>query len=418
MLAKTNHRILIVTAVCLLTVAMALCLPFVLLRSEAAKKVTDADIAAMRDKIAANKDKIADTEKELKELGDDIEKYIEIKDALDQQIATLEDTIRDTETLIGKYETLIAEKEQLIDESRREIDDKYAEFLDSLRLSYENGQKNYLELFLSSESLLDFLSRADRLGSMLSYEKNKLSELEREVNDLNALRTTLARQREEYVALKVDQDEMRASLTAKQQKAEDNLETLLKNQAALDKVLDKAKDNETKFDQELKDLIQKQKDQEIADAKKKLLWPLPIDRKKISSPYGDRILYGKPDFHLGIDLPAPKGTEIYASKGGTVLKATYHSSYGYYVLIDHGGEISTLYAHCSKLLVSKGDKVTRGQVIAEVGNTGNSYGAHLHYEVRKDGKTTDPLDKKAAWLIVEDGDKLIDPLKNNWIIYS
>ncbi len=417
MITKTRKQYSVAVAVCLLTVVLALCLPAVLLRSEAAKKVTDADIAAMRDKIADNKEKIADTEKQLKALGNNIEKYIEIKELLDQQIYDIEETLKNTETLIEKYEALIAEKEQLVDESRREIDKKYAEFLESLRLSYEDGQKNYLELFLSSESLSDFLSRAERLGSMLSYEKKQLSELERAVNDLNALRNSLTQQHEEYVALKADQDEMRADLTAKQKQAEDNLQKLLKDEAALNKVLDKAKDNETKFDEELRELIQTQKDQEVAEAKKKLLWPLPIEYKKVSSPFGDRILYGKYDFHLGIDLPAPSGTDIYASKSGTVLKATYNSSYGYYVLIDHGGDISTVYAHCSKLLVKKGDKVTRGQVIAEVGNTGNSYGAHLHYEVRTNGKVTDPLDKKAKWLIVEDGDKLIDPL-NKWIVYS
>ncbi len=79
-----------------------------------------------------------------------------------------------------------------------------------------------------------------------------------------------------------------------------------------------------------------------------------------------------------------------AVQSGTVLVATYHYSYGNYVIVDHGNGTSTLYAHASKLLVSKGDKVSRGEQIAKVGTTGNSTGNHLHFEVRINGKRTNP----------------------------
>ena len=94
---------------------------------------------------------------------------------------------------------------------------------------------------------------------------------------------------------------------------------------------------------------------------------------------------------LGIDIPGAYGTPIYASNGGTVIVATYHYSYGNYVVIDHGGGYSTLYGHNSSLCVRVGDRVEQGDVIAKMGSTGSSTGNHCHFEVRINGKTQQPL---------------------------
>ena len=95
--------------------------------------------------------------------------------------------------------------------------------------------------------------------------------------------------------------------------------------------------------------------------------------------------------HAGIDIGAPKGTPIKAAAAGTVTySGNANDGYGYYVVISHGNGVQTLYAHCSKLLVKKGQKVSQGELIAKVGSTGNSTGNHLHFEVRKNGVTYDP----------------------------
>ncbi len=112
----------------------------------------------------------------------------------------------------------------------------------------------------------------------------------------------------------------------------------------------------------------------------------PTSRGAVTSEFGWR--WGRR--HEGIDLGIPVGTEVKAADGGVVTFAGYNSSYGNYVIIDHGGNISTLYAHNSKLLVSKGDKVYKGQVISKSGNTGRSTGPHLHFEVRKNGVPQNP----------------------------
>ncbi len=111
---------------------------------------------------------------------------------------------------------------------------------------------------------------------------------------------------------------------------------------------------------------------------------MPIIPRRVSSPFGYRVnpVTGNYGIHGGIDLAADSGTKINPALSGKVLKAKYSSDYGNFVMIDHGDNVITLYAHCSKLLVSAGDYVDENDVIALVGSTGRSTGPHLHFEVR------------------------------------
>ena len=110
---------------------------------------------------------------------------------------------------------------------------------------------------------------------------------------------------------------------------------------------------------------------------------------RFSSGYGYRPNLG--DKHTGVDFAGATGTNIWASDGGVVIHAGWKGNYGYCVYIDHQNGYVTRYAHCSKLLVKKGDKVAQGDIIAKVGNTGRSYGSHVHFEILKNGKTQNPL---------------------------
>ena len=123
-----------------------------------------------------------------------------------------------------------------------------------------------------------------------------------------------------------------------------------------------------------------------------MAWPAP-SYTRISSYFAGRIdpITGKKSNHGGLDLASPYGSPILAANSGKVIIAGYHYSYGNYVVIDHGGGVSTLYGHSSKLLVSRGQSVSRGQQIAKVGSTGRSTGNHLHFEVRINGTRVDPL---------------------------
>jgi murein DD-endopeptidase MepM/ murein hydrolase activator NlpD len=139
---------------------------------------------------------------------------------------------------------------------------------------------------------------------------------------------------------------------------------------------------------------------ELARNKKEMLQSIPaiqpvsnLDLTRIASGFGMRIhpIYKIPKMHTGMDFTAPTGTEIYATGDGKVISAEKKGSgYGYHVEIEHGFGYETLYGHMDKILVRKGEKVKRGQVIGLVGNTGSSVGSHLHYEVKKDGEKVNP----------------------------
>ncbi len=114
----------------------------------------------------------------------------------------------------------------------------------------------------------------------------------------------------------------------------------------------------------------------------------PLTDYRLTSTFGPRW----DGFHAAIDMAAPTGTKIYAADGGVVTFSGRRGTYGYLIIIDHGGLLETYYSHCSKLLVSEGDKVYQGQNIALVGRTGRTTGSHLHFEVRYNGEPQNPLD--------------------------
>ena len=123
-----------------------------------------------------------------------------------------------------------------------------------------------------------------------------------------------------------------------------------------------------------------------------MAWPVP-GYTKISSPYGMRThpITKVYKLHTGVDISAPMGANFVAANDGIVVKAEYNVAYGKMVVIDHGGGISTLYAHGSEFLVKVGDTVKRNQAVLKVGSTGYSTGAHAHFEVRKNGEVTNPM---------------------------
>lgn len=134
------------------------------------------------------------------------------------------------------------------------------------------------------------------------------------------------------------------------------------------------------------------------------------DMKRFASGFGYRIhpIYKTKKFHSGVDLTAKIGTKIYATGDGVIKRAQYGRGYGKLVQIDHGYNYETLYGHMSKILVKKGQKVKRGDVIGLVGNTGTSTGPHVHYEVRKNGRAVNPINYYLNDLTPEEFDEIIE----------
>jgi len=119
-----------------------------------------------------------------------------------------------------------------------------------------------------------------------------------------------------------------------------------------------------------------------------LIWPTS---GRVTSYYGGRYIFGSYSFHRGIDIASGYGTAIVASDGGTVVSAGYNGTYGNIIVISHGNGVETAYAHCSSMAVSAGQQVYQGQYIGAMGRTGRATGNHLHFEVRVNGSTVNPL---------------------------
>ncbi|MBN2796410.1 MAG: peptidoglycan DD-metalloendopeptidase family protein [Clostridia bacterium] len=252
---------------------------------------------------------------------------------------------------------------------------------------YMNGTVGYFEVLLESKNFEDLLVRIDLLQRIIESDTDLILQMEVDQANVEEKKANLENEQTKLVTL---QDEMTvkkselkaqiAELEEKQIKLEEDIEAVA---IQIDEINEDA--------EKVKAIIEDLKLQELY-AGGKMIWPVDGYRT-ISSPFGNRIhpILGVYKMHTGIDIPCPTGTKIMAAQQGTVIWSNWLSSYGKAIMIDHGGGIVTLYAHNSSLIVKKGDKIVKGQVIALSGSTGNSTGPHLHFEVRENGEYVDPM---------------------------
>ena len=318
---------------------------------------------------------------------------LELKGYLDRQInltieeiTALEEMIADTDDKIGKKNLEIIDK-------KADVDEQKENFLTRLRITYEEGESGYLEMLLGADSLYDFLTRVERVGYMMDYNIKLMEKYQAATVELEAEEAYLEDLQVKNGEAKTKLEETKAELDKQQSDNQSYLASLSTTIAADSAAQQKLTAEENKVNEEMEAYIRElQAKANAAYVGGEFRWPVDVSWKRISSYFGWRVLWGVNDYHRGIDIPANAWSNIYASNGGTVIKAEYHWSYGNYVIIDHGGGKSTLYAHANQLNVKVGQKVNQGDIIAKVGTTGNSSGNHLHFEVRLNGECKNPLD--------------------------
>ncbi len=348
--------------------------------NDSAVKSYESQLATIEQNLKSIRSSIAQTAKDIKSAQ-------QIKTNLDKELSLLYDQIEVQTALLAELKLAIEEKNVQISDKQTEYDEKYALLLERLRVTREDGEASYLAMLLGADSLADFLSRADRISAMLEYDMKIMADLEDNRHTLEDNRTELMENmaRQEQIAA-----DLQVNKAAIEQKAVENANYLASLQSdsaeyqAMQEQNEKLREEfEAKLEERIKEL-EKQNSKYVGGT---LLWPVPLEYTRITSECGwrDRVFGAGQEYHNGCDIPVPYGTDIYAANTGTVVTATDHWSYGNYIMIDHGGGIITLYAHNSKLLVKVGDKVTRGQVIAKAGSTGQSTGNHLHFSIRENG---------------------------------
>ena len=346
---------------------------------------------------------------EYKQTEADIAAAEALKVSLDREIAALEAEIEKTQSLLTTYTEQLAYYDGAVAEKQVELDERYAVFIDRVRINYEDSFTSYLEIVLSSDSFSDLLYRVDIIASLLEYDKRVLAALDRSkkelssmLNDYQALQynaqQTLDKLAEDMPKLeqkRLDNEDLLEQLEADFLKLRENKEATAEEKARIEDQI-KAKERqvaaaEAEIDRKIREAEERARLARYVGGQ--LGWPCDIKHHVITSYFVRRVnpIYGYTENHNGIDIPLPYGSPVLAANAGVVIVSEYHYSYGYYVVIDHGGGISTLYGHNSKLLVSVGDEVKKGQQIAKAGSTGYSTGSHIHFCVRENGVHVDPL---------------------------
>ncbi len=416
---------------------------------------TQAELQAQIDKnnaeIAANQEKLDELKEEKKNQQEYLEtlqaqiKTVESKatylqtqlEFIDSEISILDAELKQ---LANEAEAITADikaAEISITETQENIEEKSSTLEQKLRSAYINGSESTMKILMGSDSLAGFLTRLEFMKRTSERDKKIILDFKNEVIRLNEVKSQLeenkrllAEKEAEAKDKKQAQQDKKASLLDKQKEYDSTMSDLEGQYKEVESVMAKIDKSSAAYQTYIKQL---QAENEAADAEidrileayyatqnqqstTKLpasnaspsagpsyqsadtwLWPIGNTWCYISSGYGQR----DPNvsgwaFHGGIDLAGGNGklhgAPVYATRAGTVIAAvTSDTGYGIYVLIDHGDGYSSLYAHMSERYVNVGDYVAKGQMIGKVGNTGNSKGAHLHFEIRYYGEKKDPL---------------------------
>ncbi len=351
-------------------------------------------IEKLEDELKAAEEARKKAEKHYQSVKDDYDDLQARKEAIDAEADAIEREAEALRLVVLGY----AEQEEVL--NRRiatmelELDGLLATIKDRLRLSYEDGRADFLTLLLTSQGLYEFLTATERLSVLAEQDKDMIRQCEAAANALRtekeALAETVANANETAIRLHNTLTE----LEDKQSEIVNMMAALEKDVDAYLKALEQAEKAEDEYRKQLKDKLEQLA--QIGSPEYnggKFIWPLPAKHTKISSPFGERThpVTGKPQFHEGIDIPAPKKTEIYCVAAGTVVETGNHYANGKYVLVDHGGGIVTSYAHLYRIDVKKGDMLEQGEVLGLVGMSGWTTGYHLDFSVYVDGDAVDPM---------------------------
>lgn len=370
--------------------------------SASTEKVTEDD--ASTKSLQEAQDEKAQLEKALKEAQSTIEDLKDSKGDIESKVTELNQQLIDISARITDLENQLTAKSEDIQETKDELAgakereaQQYADMKVRIQFMYENGQTSYLEALLSSRNISEFLNSADYIAQIQSYDRQKLTEYQDTVESIVNLEAQLEQEYTDLEALKSTVESNKATVAAMMRQKESEL-------ADISGDIEDAQSDadyyaaEIQAQEELIAAIKRAEAEKAAAGVEEhpytggaFRWPCPSSTR-VTSDYGTRVspMSGASSNHKGIDIGASAGADIIAAADGTVTAASYSSAAGNYVMIDHGGGLYTVYMHASSLLVSPGQTVSAGDVIAKVGSTGISTGSHLHFGVSLNGSYVSP----------------------------
>ncbi len=342
-------------------------------KEEVDNKIEDANV-----KLEYVQGELSDTLLKVQETEDKIRQY-------ESEITELADKMQTLQTSIDEA----TQKLQIASQNYEEKSDLLARRLVAI---YEAGDAQYLDILLKSKSVTDFISRSYMIQEIAEYDGILINQIEEEKNNIETTKQKLENEQSEIRIIKAKSEQTTIVLN--------NMQTLQKS------YISKLSDSEKILQQQLTEYKKEQDEIQrqillatnvippnIQYTGGEMLWPVAISGTAITSDYGVREhpIQGVVREHTGIDIGnTPTGTPVVAAADGIVTYAGWLGGYGNCVMISHGEGVVTLYGHGNKILTSVNTKVKQGDVIMEVGSTGNSTGPHLHFEVRVNGTCTSP----------------------------
>ena len=369
------------------------------------KAVIDAKVKELQGKIDAN--------------NEDMKEMVEQKNLIDQEVALLYAQVANINDQIAAYSLLIADKQDLLtaaEENFAQLNEKNKARIQAME---EEGDVSYWSVLFQANSFSDLLDRFNMVQEIAASDKRRLKELDAAAKEVSAAKENLAQEKAGLEETKVELDAAQADLEVKRQEADALLAKLVEKGLEYEDYMEESEDLQAQLAKDIankKDEYDKAKYQEwLATSVPPtttpkapsssssgttgtnnaggITWKTPISYTAFTSPFGYRIhpISGTKKFHYGVDLAAPTGRPIYATRAGTVSTAAYQAGgAGNYVQINHGDGYKSIYMHMTHYVVSRGQYVSQGQVIGYCGSTGGSTGPHLHFGISYNGTYVNP----------------------------
>lgn len=334
---------------------------------------------------------ITESQEQLQEVQSQLSENLQQIEKLDESIKESEKKMQELDEKIATLKQEIEEIQSKLDIAQKNYEEQKAIMEKRLVAIYEAGDIQYLDLLLKSNSLSDFLSTYYMISEITSIDKQLLDEVEKEKKKIELSKAKLDKNQELLTTSLQTQTKTSTVLQNTKTLRENYISRLSEEEKAKQAQIDEITAQYDNINQQILELALQGLDTNYIGGA--LAWPVP-GYTKITSNYGMRVhpITGQYKLHTGVDISAPLGANFVAANDGIVTKAEYNTAYGNMVIIDHGGGISTLYAHGSEILVKVGQTVKRNDAILKVGSTGYSTGPHAHFEVRINGVVTNPIE--------------------------
>ena len=394
-----RYRILFISIICIIVVSFSIDVFSVAnntinneIENEQTNEIENKTLEEQRDEL---EEKIQESNTKLEyvqtELSDTLLKLQELEDSIldyENEINNLGIQITDVEEKINSINKDLLENKEIYDKRERTLKKRVVAM-------YEAGDVSYIDLLLSSDSIIDFISNYFMIEELIEYDNSLLNEMESSRIKIENMKNEQEQKEKELRTSRKKINQTKILLQNTKVERQVYLAQLTEEEKAIQEEIEKYKEEQRQIENEILAALNWTGTMAIQFTGGAMIWPIAMEGTYITSGYGYRThpIQGVYKIHAGIDISGYNvfGAPAVAAADGIVIYAGWISGYGNCVIISHGNGIVTLYGHGAELVTTTGATVKQGDVIMKVGSTGNSTGPHLHFEVRVNGAVVNPI---------------------------